>query len=235
MRKIPFLYSFIILILSGCLYPQSELAENQMPSEAQIQMVQTAVDQYREQTGGLVPIKTKPLDTPIFEKYIIEFDLLKNENFLNELPGNSFEKGGYYQYALINPEDNPTVKLIDVRIANELQKVYTKLHIYLEKNAYLPLSDHLQGEYFLIDYKKLGLQEEPHVTSPYSKEQLPIIIDNTGTLYVDYRLDLHREIEKTDASAYDDIRYILVDHSPFLPIYAPQYAVEDDHPILRTE
>lgn len=235
MKKISFHLLCLSFILTGCLYPQNNQSENQAPNEAQIEMIQTAVDQYYEKTDGYIPVQTKPSETPIFEKYIIDFDLLKKENLIQELPKNSFEEGGYYKYALINPEDDPTVKLIDVRIANQLQSIFVKLNLYRDKYAYPPFAEHIEEGYYTIDYEKLGYQSEPYVTSPYSGQKLPVIIDEQGKLYVDYRPDLHREIKENGEGSYEDIRFILVDHSPFLPIYSPKYEIKDGLPVLYND
>lgn len=48
----------ITIMLSGCLYPQERKAENQIPYEDQIQAVQLAVNNYKEASDGLLPIKT---------------------------------------------------------------------------------------------------------------------------------------------------------------------------------
>ena len=47
------------VFMAGCLYPESEKAERQMPDETQIQMVQNAVELFSQDSGGLLPIKTK--------------------------------------------------------------------------------------------------------------------------------------------------------------------------------
>ena len=60
-------------MLSGCLYPQEKLAENQIPYEDQIQSVQTAVDKFQKDNGGILPIKTRDQSTPIYEKYPIDY------------------------------------------------------------------------------------------------------------------------------------------------------------------
>lgn len=70
-------------------------------------MVQEAVDTYQERTDGLLPIKTKDQETPVFQKYPIEFSKLKEMNIIGELPGTSFENGGHYQYVIIHPETDP--------------------------------------------------------------------------------------------------------------------------------
>lgn len=225
----------LLLTLSGCLYPKSELSQNQIPSESQIAMVQMAVDQYQEQTQGLLPIKTMSGDTPIFEKYIIDFNTLKQNNLISELPGNSFERGGYFVYALTYVETDPTVKLIDVRTSQKLQEINRKLHSYMQQNTYLPIRKQITGKYFEIDFVKLGYTEEQYVLSPYSNQQLPIIIDNRGSLYVDYRVDLHQAIEKYDYDEYEDVRYVLVDHNLFLPVYSPNYVIQDEIPLLAED
>ena len=61
------------ILLAGCMYPEKELTKNQVPYQDQIQAVQTAVDSFREDNGGILPIKTKEAETPIYQKYPIEF------------------------------------------------------------------------------------------------------------------------------------------------------------------
>src|SRR5690606_11553457 len=97
------------VLLSGCLYPQEKKVENQIPYEDQIKSVQTAVDQYKETTNGLLPIKTRDYETPIYIKYPIDFSKLA-PRFIATPPGNAYESGGVFQYVLIDVETNPTVK-----------------------------------------------------------------------------------------------------------------------------
>ena len=87
----------ILSIASGCMFPQEELAKNKIPNEAQLDMVQEAVMQYQEETDGLLPIKTKPSDAPIYEKYLIDFTMLKERQLITETPGTAYENGGAYQ------------------------------------------------------------------------------------------------------------------------------------------
>src|SRR5699024_11964996 len=82
----------IIFLLTGCLYPESELSKNKEPNNSQLEKVQSAVDQYHEQTDGLLPIKTKDSDTPIFQKYLIDFQALKEQNIMTEIPGTRSEE-----------------------------------------------------------------------------------------------------------------------------------------------
>ena len=143
----------LIMLLSGCLYPQNKLEKNQSPNETQLELVQSAVDQYREAQQGLVPIKTKGSDTPIFQKYLIDFTILKENNLIDQIPGNAYENGGVYQYTLLTPDDNPRVKLIDLRITEEIRRINVQLDIYRNKHLYPPFGKEVADGVFTIDHK----------------------------------------------------------------------------------
>lgn len=225
---------FAVVLLTGCLYPDNELEQNKVPNEDQLDLVQTAVDKYSEESNGLVPIKTKTADTDVFEKYLIDFNTLKEKGLISSIPGNAFENGGIYQYTLITPDDDPRVKLIDLRITEEVRRVNVKLDIYRSKNTYPPFGKELENGTYSINYQALGFEDEPFVVSPYSNENLPIIMDMAGQLYVDYRIDLKKALEEYEHDYADgeDIRYILADHSPFVPAYSLPYILEDGEPTI---
>jgi hypothetical protein len=227
----------IILLLSGCLYPDSELAENQAPHEDQLQMVQNAVEQYRESSGGLVPIQTKPNDTPIFQKYLIDFTTLQENNVLSEIPGNAFENGGVYQYTLITPDEDPQVKLIDLQVTEALRSVNVQLNIYRDQNIYPPFGREIEENIYTLDYDKLGLEDPPAIKSPYSNENLPIVMNVHGELFIDYRIDLNQALSEFehDYEEGDDIRYLLAENTPFVPAYSFPYTIEDGEPVFSPE
>lgn len=228
------LFVFILLVswLSGCLYPEGELSKNQTPNQDQLDQVQVAVEQFKDETGGLMPIRTKPNDTPVFQKYLVDFNQLKERNILTEIPGNAYENGGVYQYTIITPEDNPRVKLIDLRNTEVIRKINVKLETYRSKNIYPPFARKVEQGLYKIDYKKLGFEEEPHAVSPYSQENLPIIMDTNGKLYIDYRIDLQKALNEFshEYEKGDDIRYIIPDNTPFVPVYSLPYTVIDGEP-----
>ncbi|KKE79446.1 hypothetical protein DTX80_02540 [Bacilli bacterium] len=223
-----------ISILSGCLYPESEKSKNQEAYEDQLERIQQAVDDYREATDGLVPIRTKESDTPIFQKYLIDFNLLKERGFISEIPGNAFENGGKYQYALITPDDQPRVKLIDLTMTETIRSINIRINTYRDEHLYPPFGEVIAGDVYSIDYKKIGLESTPTVESPYSKEQLPIVMDVNGKLYVDYRIDLNHALQKYEHNYKegDDIRYILAENTPFLPAYSLPYTIKNDEPVF---
>lgn len=231
------IFTLIAVFLSGCLYPESEKAKNQIPHEQQLEMVQNAVEQYKEEKNGLVPIKTKPEDTPIFEKYLIDFNLLKEANVLTETPGNAFENGGFYQYAILYPEDDPQVRLIDLRLTETLRMVNVQLDVYRSEHLYPPFGEKIDENIYTIDYEELGLKEAPTVVSPYSQKKLPIIMNENGELFIDYRIDLYEALQEYDHSYEngDDIRFILAENTPFLPAYSLPYTIEDGEPVFMYE
>lgn len=222
------------LILSGCLYPKSKLSKNQVPNQAQLDMMQSAVEQYKEKNGGLVPIKTKASDVPLYEKYIVDFDQLQQEQIISEIPGTAFENGGYYQYVIVSPEEDPQVKLIDLRMTEQLRSVKVKIDMFRSTNTYPPFANRVQGDVYDIDYKKIGLKEAPTVTSPYSQDQLPIVMDESGNAFIDYRRDLYTALNEFEHNFEmgDNITSILVDNYPFVPAYSIEYTIDNGDPIF---
>ncbi|MGM8365335.1 hypothetical protein ACLIBG_07600 [Virgibacillus sp. W0181] len=225
---------FITTFLTGCLFPQSELSKNQKPNQDQLDMVQQAVDKYKEETGGLLPIRTKPNETPIFQKYLVDFNILKENNIITETPGNAYESGGVYQYTILTPEEDPRVKLIDLRNTETIRNINVKLEMYRSKNIYPPFAKEIEKGIYKLDYEKLGFNNEPHAVSPYSRESLPIVMDTDGKLYIDYRIDLMKALNEFshDYEEGDDIRYILADNTPFVPVYSLPYTIKNGEPIF---
>lgn len=220
-------YVFACLwIVSGCMYPQSQKVENRMPMEEHVATVQKAVDQFRKDQNGLLPIKNQDADVPIYQKYPIDFGRL--EAYLPEPPGNAFESGGVFQYVLIDVENDPTVKLFDLRIASELQEYNLRLSIYTQQHNYPPFKEQLDTYVFALDYEKLGYKEPPVVTSPYSQKDLSIIIDADLQLYIDYRPDLVEALKQnTDRFQQgEDSRSLLTENSVFVPAFSLPYTVD---------
>lgn len=224
----------VTFLLSGCLYPQVEKSKNQLSYETQIEMVQHAVDQFQEDEGGILPIKTKDAKTPIYQKYVINLKQI-SPRYMADPPENAYEAGGFFQYVLVDVENDPTVKLLDVRVAQAIQDLYLRLNIYRQKNGYPPFKERLASHAFTLDYEKMGLEEAPTVTSPFSQKELHFIIDEGGDIYVDYTPDLYDALQKYEGvmKPGDDIREILVETSDFVPAYSLAYTVDGENkPIL---
>src|SRR5690606_22613174 len=125
-----------LLLLSGCMYKGEEKVVRENPYEDQIDLIQKAVDSYKENTGGLLPIKTTEQDTDLYIKYPIDFSKIVPA-YTEKIPSNAYETGGIYQYVLMDVEENPTVKLVDLRIAERIRELNLRRHI----NGKLPFKD----------------------------------------------------------------------------------------------
>jgi hypothetical protein len=217
---------FTTLILSGCMYPKEKLAENQIPYIDQIQAVQQAVNSFKEDNGGILPIKTRDAVTPIYQKYPIDFKKIAPK-YLAEPPGNAFESGGIFQYVLVDVETNPTVKLLDLRMVDTIREI--KLRI--KSNGYPPYKDQLSDHVYTIDYNELGYKQEPYVVSPFSNQNLPFVVTTDAEVYVDYRQDLYQQLKKAEkpVTPGEDIRNILVEDSMFVPAYSLPYTIDENN------
>lgn len=217
---------FVLMLLSGCMYPDENLAQNKIPYEAQIESVQNAVERYQEANDGILPIKTKDASTPIYQKYLIDFKKIV-PGYIPEIPGNAFENGGIFQYVLIDVETNPTVKLLDLRVAETIREI----NIRLSTNKYPPFKDQVSKNVFTLDFTKLGFSEAPVAISPYTGANLPFVISGDGEIYVDYRSDLYHILKESEKSTTpgEDIRYILTEGSMFVPAYSLPYTVDSSN------
>lgn len=223
-----------VCMLTGCMYPEKELTKNKVPYQDQIDTVQKAVNQFKEDNGGILPIKTRDAKTPIYQKYPIDFTRLKPK-YLAEAPGNAFENGGIFQYVLVDVETNPTVKLLDVRMAETIRE----LTFRIKAEDYPPVKEKLENNVFTLDYKKLGYKEDPYVVSPFTNHNLPIVMNGKAELFVDYRMDLNQFLQekKYEAKPGEDIRGILVENSMFVPAYSLPYTIDEKtkEPIFLTK
>lgn len=226
MKKI-ILISFLLLLLTGCLYPEERRTENQVPFEDQITSVQQAVVQYRLANQAL-PVHTINNETDLYQRYLIDFQKLV-PNYLTQVPGNSFENGGIYQYLLIDVEEDPQVKLLDLSITKEIQQFQRTINDYRRKHRFAPIKEVIQNKTFVLDEKKLNLKEAPTVKSPFHPDhRLPLLMDGNGNVIVDYTIDLIYAINKFEHNFQngEDIRKILVNNYHFVPAYSVSYTVE---------
>jgi hypothetical protein len=226
LKKIGPCLLLVLILLSGCMYPEENLAQNKIPYEAQIESVQNAVNRYQEANDGILPIKTKDAITPIYQKYLIDFKKIV-PGYIPEIPGNAFENGGIFQYVLIDVETNPTVKLLDLRMAETIRDI----NLRLSTNKYPPFKDQVSKNVFTLDFSKLGFSEDPVAVSPYTGTNLPFVISGEGDIYVDYRSDLYQILKEKEQSVKpgEDIRYILTQDSMFVPAYSLPYTVDSSN------
>lgn len=229
MKKIQKLLMFCacIILLTGCMYPKAEKKELETADELNLTIMQKAVDQYREATGGLLPIKTRDEQTDKYIKYPIDFDLLTQGEYIDKLPTNSFEKGGIFQYVIWKAEsDQPEVKVVDLQQAEAVREISIAKGI----NGFIKLGENINGNVYKINYKKMGMKEQPSVPSPYSSTLLPLVVKGTGEICVDYSIELQKIVDEEHPKVKkgQDIRYLLEEKYPILPAYSLPYVLNED-------
>src|SRR5699024_6664247 len=100
-----------------------------------------------------------------------------------------------------------------------------------------PFGEQIAEGIFQLNYEKLGYKTEPHVTSPYTKNTLPFVMDEDGRLFIDYRVDLMHVLQEVehDYESGDDIRKVLEDNYPFVPAYSLPYTIKEAEPVFMLE
>lgn len=234
MRSFRLLFITLIssILLAGCLYPESERVQNAIPDELQIEMVQNAVDQYREASGGLLPIKTQT-DQREYLEYQIDFAKLVPD-YLDERPENAYESGGSYQYVIIDAEEDPKVKLADLRITDEIRSLTIRLNALGEN---VQLGEPIGPNVYPLDLDFYKFEENPTVTSPYTDSALNVYYNGGQQFIVDYREDIGRIIRENglEFETGEDVRHVLYEYTPIVPIYSPEITVnEENEPIFMT-
>lgn len=222
------------LLLSACMFPESERAENQIPYEDQLISVQNAVNQYRDTSGGLLPIKTRDMDVDQFIKYPVDFSKIVPD-YMAEIPTNAFETGGIFQYVLMDVDENPTVKLVDLRMAETIRAVNVRKSA---NGGQAPISEIIADNVYKFNHEAMGFNEEPTVVSPYSGRNLPLVITGRGMVYVDYSMDLYSALQEYEGELQqgEDIRFLLYEDNAVLPAYSLPYTIDENRePIFLNE
>ncbi|MEK5070658.1 hypothetical protein [Sporosarcina sp. FSL K6-1508] len=233
-KKIGLLLIFsFVFVLSGCMYPSEKTTGQEIPYADQLESMQKAVEAYQQDAGGLLPIKTRDLETDIYIKYPIEFSKIVPA-YTEKIPSNAYETGGIYQYVLTDVETNPTVKLVDLRSAERIRDLNLRKNI----NGRVPFKESVGQNVYTVDFKAMGFKEPLTVPSPYSDAILPIVIGGDGVFYIDYSIDLNRILQEETPKVKqgEDIRFLLADNYPVLPAYSLPYTVnENNEPIFMNK
>ena len=218
-----------VIVLAGCGSPTTFDESSMRPDIDMLAGVQRAVLEYQQDTGVL-PIKTRDEDTDIFIKYLIDFEKLVPK-YIGSPPANAYEKGGIFQYMIWDAEQNPTVKLVDLRTPERMREI----KIRFSATKYPQFKDKVQEHVYTINFANIGYKEDVTVNSPYSNNQLPFIVTAEGEIYVDYSIDLYTYMKEHNITAKpgEDIREILVDNFPVVPAYSLPYTVdENNEPVI---
>lgn len=217
-----------VLAACGSGLSKEEQAAQLRPDGDALAGVQRAVEEYQAETGVL-PIKNSEQDTDIFVKYQIDFSKLMPK-YLSAIPNNAFEKGGLFQYVLWDVEENPTVKLIDLRVPEKIREI----NIRQMSKDYRQFGEQISDYVYHINYEALGYEQALMVESPYTNNLLPIVYSAEGGIYVDYTIDLQLFIEREGLTPApgEDIRYLIADANMILPAFSLPYSVNEQNEVV---
>lgn len=236
LANIIILFSLLAVLTTGCMYPNERKMENQLPIEQQVASVQEAIDRYLAETSVL-PILTKEANTPIYEKYVIDFSKLV-PRYIPFIPGGAFEQGGVYLFVLTDVEVKPTVRLLDLKMMEQIGDIQIRVSYYFEKKKSLPVAGVVKPGYFQINLKEIGVnKEKATIESPVTENRLPVIMTSTGVVGIDYLADLEKIMESSSAAYHPkkDIRDLIPDNSLYVPVKSFPYELENGKLTLVTE
>lgn len=222
----------ITVSLSGCLYSDSEEGQSKVNYRESVKRIQSAVDDF-QQEEGILPILNADIDTPRYEKFRIDLDLLNKRGYLDDIPATAFEKGGTAYFLILNEESTPTVKVMDVVTVQKVNDVQLQVTRYMSAHGgELPSGEELYPGLYAVDTKKTGTASIK-LYSVYSGEQIPLMLDKKGTVYVDYVFDLMSVINKNGVpqDKNEDLRLILEQASYYVPVKSLPYLWINEQPV----
>lgn len=229
--------TLIFSLVSGCMYPDDQRTENRVSPSESVFLVQHAVDEYHKATGVL-PIKNSTMNTPIYEKYILNFRLLKQQNLLSTIPANAFENGGTNYYVLIDVEQKPAVKLLDLVAMQQVADLKREVEAYQAKHSQkLPLGDFVASGFYQLDFGKMGKSVE-QVKSVYSDQYLSFLIHESGDIAIDYAPEIMKMLTKLQIKSPDpktDLRTYLTADSYYVPAKSYPYYWADEQPQIANQ
>ncbi len=222
MRKILLVVSslLLIIVLSGCMYPEAERQKNIGPIDVHVASVQDAIGRFHQVTG-VYPIQNSTMNTPIYEKYMIDMAKLYPQH-MGYLPENAFEKGGPHLYVLVDIDHSPQVKLIDLTTSSRVESMQRLINDFKLKNGEAPTGETLSKTMYRIDYERLKTSPSD-VISPFTGKSLPLIISQSGEVFVDYSLDIGIYFNQGKTFNGEDARELLVQNSFFVPVKSVSY------------
>lgn len=225
--------TLMIIVLSACMYPQGQRQDNQTSPRESIARVQSAVDEYYRD-DGMLPIKNFDTNTPLYERYVIDFERLLERQYLSSIPAEAFENGGRYYFVLVDVEHQPAVKLVDLVVVQSVGRLENDVAEYERTTGQLPLGERVNGDWHRLDLSALGMERSP-VTSVFSGMEADILLHRTGRVAVDYATDLMMLIQREELTNFDadlDLRELLVEHSYYVPVKSGRYSWQDDRPVI---
>jgi hypothetical protein len=228
-KWLPGMFSLVLLLAAGCMYPEEERMQlDRLPE--QVAQVQGAVDAYYRE-NRVLPYKYTEEDEKLTTKYKVNFEELKG--ILGNIPPSAFEKGGYFLFVLVDVEKDPKVRLFDLRVNDAVMKVQAEVNGYVKQHHSLPVKEKISGPFYTVDFQKLRM-DPVEVPSPYSGENLPLVVDGQGKVFLDYRAEVMKKWQnaKEKPDEETDLRLWLSEDAIFVPAFSPQIQMEGNEPRL---
>ncbi|SYX84687.1 hypothetical protein [Paenibacillus alvei] len=237
-RQICCIVLFVIMsmTLQGCLYPKEMRKESQQSVREGVLLVQNAVDQYQKDTG-LLPLVSSDESVPRYEKFRVNFELLKRRDLLSAIPGSAFESGGSGVYLIIDEESTPKVKVMDLVTSQRVNDLARAVDAHIRAKGSVPKQEEVYPGFYRIDEKLIGIQPV-EVRSPFSRSVLSFMMDEQGRVYADYAQDIMQLVEssgKQPTGQEDDLRPMLADASFFVPVKSVAYIWSNGAPVPQVE
>lgn len=230
--KLSLTVALISLLLSGCLYPQTDSSTSSIVSKESMRNVQAAIDQYLNDKG-ILPIHNSDASVDRYEKFRVNFDTLKKEGYVDVLPSSAFEGGGNYYFLILNEDTEPTVKAQSIYLIQKMIDVQQKVDTYKSKNGTLPIAEQVYEGFYALDYKALDMKA-PELHSLYSGGISELLIAESGTVYINYASDIYQMMKQhpeAELSDEHDLRELLVMYSDYVPVNSAKYKLINDEPV----
>lgn len=215
------------------MYPNELKKQSEVSYRESIDRIQRAVNAYQEEKQ-ILPILNASQDTPRYEKFRINLNLLQKSGFIDEIPVTAFENGGSAYFLILNEETDPTVKVMDLLTVQQVNDVQRLVSKYYNSKSVLPSDGEIYPGLFKVDLAAISGQKYA-LNSPFSNTEIPFIMDSEGNVYVDYAMDIMMAIDKSEREPVDgeDIRSFLEDHSYFVPVKSLSYAWINNEPVAQ--
>lgn len=228
----------IVVLMTGCSSFQSSSQSSRSINPAPyVALVQAALDGFIE-ANSVLPIMNSEMDTPIYEKYKVDFTRLIQQGYLQSIPENAFENGGTHYYTIVDPETNPKIKLLDLISVREARDVERRIKQYFDQHGVIPTLNPVTTGWYTIDYDKLKI-DEVQVKSVYSNHYLGLLVHMSGAVVIDYGIDImqllmseEQRVNEHELDETFDLRTLLVEHYHFVPAQSVAYYWKDDQPVL---
>ncbi|RCX23247.1 uncharacterized protein DUF3939 [Fontibacillus phaseoli] len=213
-------------LLAGCLYPGEHRQERGVSYVESVDRIQSAVDRFQDDQA-ILPIITAGEETPRYEKFRIDLDMLHKQGYLDEIPDTAFEKGGRAYFLLINEEQDPAVKVMDLMTAQKVNDVQRMVDKYRNSHdGKLPVTkqEETYPGLYTVDLKQAGA-EAYSLKSVYSGQTQDYLVDETGRVFADYAFDIMQALDKSGTTPRDnkDLREVLTEQSYFVPVKSLPY------------